>query len=55
MDDHHPAEIEPLREERVRALGFDPGQLTPAEQMELIDIYSAYPNEALEQGEWVAG
>jgi hypothetical protein len=39
---------EPVREERVRALGIDPRHLSPEEQVELIDMHSACPDDRLE-------
>lgn len=50
MQVDRPPEIEPDREERVRALGFDPRFLTPEEQTELIEIHSVWPDEALRGG-----
>jgi hypothetical protein len=41
------AETEVSVEERVRALGFDPGQLTPGEQEELLEFDRLCPDEAL--------
>ena len=34
-------------EDQIRELGFDPTQLTPLEQAELLLIYSLCPDEAL--------
>jgi hypothetical protein len=47
VDEDRSPEIEPIREERVRALGYDPHQLTPNEQVEIIEIHSACPNHVL--------
>ena len=55
MEEHPPPEIEPAREEQVRALGFDPGHLTPEEQVELLEIHTTFGFEAMALGEWAVG
>lgn len=45
-----PVEIGAYPESRVRALGFDPGHLTPEEQAELVEWYDICPDEAREGG-----
>ena len=55
MEQDWPVEIGAFPESRVRALGFDPSQLTPEEQVELLELYSICPDEALEQGLEEAG
>ena len=40
-------EPEISREDQIRAMGFDPGYLTPDEQVELLEIHSLCPDEAL--------
>jgi hypothetical protein len=55
VEEHHPPEIEPCREEQVRALGFDPGQLTPDEQLEVINIHFGFVQERWGQGERAVG
>lgn len=48
MEECLPPEFEPpSREERIRALGFDPNHLTPLEQEELLEMYSLCPDEAM--------
>jgi hypothetical protein len=39
--------MSPSREDQVRALGFDPSHLTPTEQVDLLEIYSLCPDEAM--------
>lgn len=48
MDERYPLASQPVREERVRALGIDPHLLTPEEQIEVIDIHTACPDERLD-------
>ena len=47
MPELSPPELEPCREDRVRALGYDPGHLTVEEQDELLEIIALCPDEAL--------
>jgi hypothetical protein len=42
-----PEFMSPSREDQIRALGFDPSQLTPMEQEDLLEIYSLCPDEAM--------
>ncbi len=48
MDELSSVASQPVREERVRALGIDPRYLSPEEQVELIDIHSACPDDRLD-------
>lgn len=48
MEETHPPEHRPPPEEEIRALGFDPAFLTPAEQRELLEIHQDCPDELLE-------
>lgn len=41
MEKMEPLRVEVTRQQRVRALGFDPSQLTPQEQVELIETARA--------------
>jgi hypothetical protein len=50
VDQSLPLSHESEPADRVRALGIDPGLLSPDEQVEIIDIHSACSNEALDQG-----
>lgn len=38
MEDSPPVEIVPTLADRVRDLGYDPAQLTPLEQQELVEF-----------------
>jgi len=40
-------EAESSPDDRIRALGFEPSNLTPAEQEELLEIHSLWPDEAI--------
>lgn len=42
-----PPDPESSADERIRALGFEPSNLTPDEQEELLEIYSLCPDEAI--------
>ena len=47
MEDTLVTEPEISREDQIRAIGFDPGHMTPEEQAELLEIYQLCPDEAL--------
>lgn len=47
MEESHPAETGSTPEEEIRALGFDPSQLTPQEQQELLELHRLWPDPAL--------
>lgn len=47
MEETRPPEPETNREEQIRAMGFDPVHLTPDEQVELLEIHTLWPDEAL--------
>ena len=47
MGEYLPPALEPSREDQIRALGFDPEQLTRLEQEELLEIYALCPEELL--------
>jgi hypothetical protein len=34
-------------DQEIREMGFDPGQLTPDEQQELLELHHRVPDEAL--------
>jgi hypothetical protein len=45
VEERRPPEPEPSPEEQIRALGFDPGWLTPDEQMEVLEMHLLCPDE----------
>ena len=47
MEQSLPPDPESSPDERIRALGFEPSNLTPDEQEELLEIYSLCPDEAI--------
>ena len=47
MEEISPPEPAPSRAEQIRALGFDPVQLTPDEQVEVLEMHLLCPDEAL--------
>lgn len=47
MEPSLPPDPESSADERIRALGFEPSNLTPDEQEELLEIYSLCPDEAI--------
>lgn len=50
MEQDWPVEIGVFPESRVRALGFDPSQLTREEQTELLELHAVCPDESHETG-----
>jgi hypothetical protein len=46
-EEYLPPELELSREDQIRALGFDPEQLTAKEQDELLEIHALCPDEPI--------
>jgi hypothetical protein len=47
VEEYLPPEMELPREDQIRALGFEPEQLTAKEQDELLEIYALCPDEPI--------
>ncbi len=47
VEEYLPPEMELSREDQIRALGFDPEQLTAKEQVELLELHALCPDEPI--------